>query len=427
MFIAKRFWTITLIQLALFALLYLWLRARYGRRRHFGLVRIMLFSGAGLYLVALWSYFLVGRENWIGPGAQGPFGDFVLRLMLAWFLQGFVLLGVLAGGLGVLYGVRWFDRWRSSRSAASGPEAAGPDGEAISRGGFLARSGALAALAIDAAPLIGTAGVLSGMFLGSREVVTRTVRLQIAGLAEDLKGLRIVQISDIHVGSVITEPYLEFCLDQLRAARGDLLAVTGDLIDFHNRSVPGVGRFLSRARSYFPQGVFVIPGNHDYFHDGLALKRGLAGGAFELLANQRRQVRRGRGEIEIVGVDYPWPFYPGPRHLQKARVRENLARALQGSPAEGPRVLLIHDPTEFEWLRKGRVRFDLMLSGHTHGGQVHLPGPEGGRWIPVERMYPYVDGLYAENDRRLYVNRGLGHGLPLRLDCPPEITVFELS
>ncbi len=421
MYILSRFLKVSLFQIGLFVLLFLWLRSRYGARPWFRVFRRLYPAACVGFLSLFWGYLLVDRRDWFFLAA----GDFVILNLSAWIIASAVLLPLILGAWAVRgLALLWRARAPVARTAAT--ETAG-EVAGIGRRSFFAKTGILAGYAIDLAPVIGQAGILSGMFLGSREIITATVPMPLPGLHEDLRGLRLVQISDLHVGSLITAAYLDMVLDLLAVTRGDLLVVTGDLIDFHNRSIGDVGRFLNRAHALFPLGVLAITGNHDYFDDGAALKRKLRGGDFRLLLNECVRIRRGRGQIEFVGLDYPWPFYPGKIAQRSERALEYFQAAMAGSRGDDPRILLNHDPAEFHWVRN-EARINFTLSGHTHGGQVHVSGPGGGTWIPagsLQSAYPYISGLYRHEERGLYVNRGLGHSLPLRLDCPPEITVFE--
>ena len=434
MFIFERYIHLTVLHALLLVLFYVWLWGRYRQQGWFPFFTI----GYALFTLvpfgAMWGYLLYGREAWFWEEALGLNGEWVIMAGIAYMMAGGVSLLILIGALGLrlaLFAVTWIRATGSGVPDEGGTGARGRAGRGsgeLSRAGFLARGASMAGLGVDLAPVIGTAGVLTGMFLGSREIVTERMSMELPDLHDDLRGLRIVQISDVHVGSLIDDVYLHFCLDQLRAARGDLLVVTGDLIDFHNRAIPDTARFLNRAMAHFPLGVLVVTGNHDYFYDGNVLKRELSRSDFRLLLNERITLSRGRGRLEFVGLEYPWPFYPGRVPERRAAARAYFQRAMRGARRVGPRIVLNHDPAEFQWMQNEDI--DLLLSGHTHGGQVHIPGPNGGSWAPIESLrykWPYVHGHYAADRARLYVNRGLGHSLPLRIECPPEISVFQLS
>lgn len=297
----------------------------------------------------------------------------------------------------------------------------------VSRYEFLRRALSTAAFGVNLLPAATSVTAISGIFLGSREITVIPKEIRISGLHNDLKGLRLVQISDIHIGNLIGERYLNFTVGLIRDARPDYVLVTGDIIDNNNA-------FLPVAASYFAQIAAILRratdkpeerrllgvlGNHDLIDNGLVAGQGLSRAGLRILRNELQTVRRGRGTLQIAGLDYP-PLGRGRTEMMKSY----FAQVKEMRNAETPLVLLNHNPADFEFLKTQSV--DLVLSGHTHGGQINFSRSQNTLLNGAHWMYKYYVDHYAEQGSQLYVNRGLGHWFPLRVNCPPEITVITL-
>ncbi len=290
--------------------------------------------------------------------------------------------------------------------------------DGMSRGDFLRKAGGVAALGINLLPAATSAVAISGMFLGSREIWVNEKQIKIKNLHDDLKGLKAVQLSDIHIGNLIHEKYLDFTLGLIRQAKPDYVFVTGDIIDNNNAFLPLAGKYFSQLRALLPWGhVIGIMGNHDYIDNGDKAAQSFGDAGMNMLRNEVFELRRGRALLQIAGLDYP------PLGSRRAELAEGYFREVQKKlRADRPTIVLNHHPSDFEFLKTQKV--DLVLSGHTHGGQIQFSRDReslmnGARW-----GYKYYIDHYEENGSQLYVNRGLGHWFPLRIACPPEITVF---
>lgn len=298
----------------------------------------------------------------------------------------------------------------------------------ISRSEFLRSALGATAFGVNLLPAATSVTAISGIFLGSREIAVMPKEIRLNGLHDDLKGLRLVQISDIHIGNLIGERYLNFTLGLIRDARPDYVVVTGDIIDNNNVFLPVAANYFALIEAMLRRPtdkpgdsrLLGVLGNHDLIDNGLVAAQGLSRAGLRILRNDVQMVRRGRGKLQIGGLDYP-PLGRGRTEMMKAYFSE----VKEKRSAETPLVLLNHNPADFEFLKYQQV--DLVLSGHTHGGQINFSRSQntllnGARWI-----YKYYVDHYAEQDSQLYVNRGLGHWFPLRMNCPPEITVITLA
>jgi uncharacterized protein len=249
------------------------------------------------------------------------------------------------------------------------------------------------------------------------EVVRRTILIR--NLPDSFQGFRMAQISDIHLVEW-TEPwFLHRVVEEVNKLGVDLVTLTGDFISRGPRDVevaykamPVCAEILSGLRCPRRYGIL---GNHDVNVDSGLVIRSLAANGIPTLVNQYTAIERGRDFIWLCGVDDPGTSVP------------DLTRAIPVHP-RAPVILMAHEPDYADSVRR-HPRFsliDLMLSGHSHGGQVRLPliGPLV--LPPMGRKY--VTGLYRFGGMQLYVNRGIGTvSLPFRFDCPPEITEFTLQ
>jgi predicted MPP superfamily phosphohydrolase len=238
----------------------------------------------------------------------------------------------------------------------------------------------------------------------------RQREVEIVGLPEAFDGYRIAQISDLHCGPFASGRRVARWVDATNRIEADLVAVTGDLIASGSAFVGVVASALGGLRAR--DGAFAAMGNHDYFGDGEAMVSALEAAGLTVLRNRGVEVRRGSGAIYLAGVDDTWTK------------RHDLERALAARPVGMPAVLLAHDPMLFPEAAKMGV--DLVLSGHTHGGQVAVPLLA--RKLNLARLITrFTNGIYRSGVSTLYVNRGLGTtGPPVRLAVAPEIAVLTL-
>jgi predicted MPP superfamily phosphohydrolase len=248
-----------------------------------------------------------------------------------------------------------------------------------------------------------------GVAIRRRWVRTSLVEIPISGLSDDLDGYRIVQLSDLHIGNFDTRSRGLKWARLANELEPDLVVVTGDLVTLGTRFYEDVGEVLGALRAR--DGVFVSMGNHDQW-DPETFCRLIQAKGPSVLRNEHRVVRRGSAELVVAGLD-DW-----------STDRDDLDRALAARPAGAPTVLLSHYPDFFE--EAARRDVDLVLSGHTHGGQIGMPF--AARRMTLSRLArQHAPGLHERGRSRLYVHAGLGTtGPPIRLGVAPEIAVFVL-
>ena len=263
-----------------------------------------------------------------------------------------------------------------------------------------------------AVPLAALALTALGFVNARRTARVVRVEVPLAGLPGALEGLRIVQISDIHVGPTIKQEYLQAIVDRVNALAPDVVAITGDLVDGSVAELASHVAPLAALRAR--HGVFFVTGNHEYYSGVHGWVEELRRLGIRVLHNEHVVLREGEAALVLAGV----PDYTG-HHFDPGH-RSDPAQALAGAPADAPRVLLAHQPRSAP--AAAQAGFDLQLSGHTHGGQF-LP------WrffVPLQQ--PYTAGLHQLGRLQIYVSRGTGYwGPPKRLGAPSEIAELRLS
>jgi predicted MPP superfamily phosphohydrolase len=247
-------------------------------------------------------------------------------------------------------------------------------------------------------------GGIYGCLYERRAVRMTDATIDVAGLPAALAGLRVGLITDVHRSQWVSADEVEYAVNLLRAASPDLIVLGGDYVTWGDRRyVEPAAEGLSGLSAR--HGVFGILGNHD---DAVDMPAALARRGVSMLKNARTRLHI-RGEVlELVGISF-WT----------RRLRE-IASLTQG--AAGPIVLLAHDPRRFA--EAAALRIPLVLSGHTHGGQVVLPviGPVAAKKFPV------VSGFARQGATSMFVSRGIGTVyVPVRINCPPEVAVLTLQ
>lgn len=269
----------------------------------------------------------------------------------------------------------------------------------------------------------GTGALLGGAFLGAagllyaREVEprwleVRRLSLVLPRLAPEFDGYTVVQIGDIHLDDWAKPRRLIGLTEKVNALRPDLISLTGDFLSYSSGGA--VPRRLTEALGALRarDGCVAVLGNHDYLADAEVVRRCLSGAGVRELANDVRTIRRGGSTLHVAGVD----------DLMEGHSRLDLV--LEKLPDAGAAILLAHEP-DFADASSATGRFDLQLSGHSHGGQVRVPLLK--RLVLPPFSQRYTSGLYEVGGMLQYTNRGLGFvKLRLRFLCRPEITLLTL-
>ncbi len=269
-------------------------------------------------------------------------------------------------------------------------------------------------------------GLVKGWW-NHREIEPERVSLSLPWLPENFNNTRIALLSDFHVGLWVRSGLVERSVDTAMSFNPHLIFLLGDFITGATLFLFGkVGGFKEEylevlRHSISPLsarlGVFGVLGNHDFWSGPRAVKRiegGLKAKGVHLLRNSSVSIERGGQRLNVVGVDDYW--------ADSFDLRLALSRM---DPSE-PKILLSHNPDVNERIYP-EMNIKLVLSGHTHGGQVVIPGV-GAPYLPTKFGEKYRAGLASDGDRITYVTRGVGVLVaPIRINCPPEVTLMTLT
>ncbi len=271
--------------------------------------------------------------------------------------------------------------------------------------------------------------IASGTLHGRFNFKTEEVTIKIRGLNSDLDGLRIVQLSDMHLaGFHHHHKVLEKVINMVNALNPDLILNTGDFVTYGWREFGRNDTILSKAKSKY--GNFAILGNHDFgtYHpfyteadreNNVSVINNLVkASGYTVLNDENIKVRIGNATVAMIGITT--------KGSHPDIIHGDLAKAILGTDSADLKILLSHDPNHWEEKVTGKTDIDITLSGHTHGMQLGII-TKGFRWSPSKYFYPNWNGLYLHGQQVQYVNRGLGVlSIPFRIWMPPEITVITL-
>jgi uncharacterized protein len=253
-----------------------------------------------------------------------------------------------------------------------------------------------------------TVGALTGIGahgVAARHRLIRTdVALPMSGLPSSLDGLRIALLTDIHHSALVPADDVRAAVSMALEADPDMIVLGGDYVTFADRAfVEPVAELLAPLNA--PHGVFAILGNHD---DDRDMPAALVRKGFEVLKDQRTRVHIRDESLELVGIRF-W-----------TRRVADIRRVLAG--ARGTTLMLAHDPRRL--VEAAGFGVPGVLSGHTHGGQVVLPGVGA----LAKTRFPILAGLGRSEQTRIFVSRGIGTTyVPIRINCPPEVAVITLQ
>ena len=265
---------------------------------------------------------------------------------------------------------------------------------------------------LAAAALLGVGGLIYARGVEPRLVEVNPVTLTLPRLAPEFDGYRVVQIGDIHLDDWTKPERLTQIVHKVNGLRPDLVAITGDFASYSAEQLDA-RRLVGALRALRAlDGCVAILGNHDYLTDVDLVRRCIRAGGVTELVNGVRTLRRGDAALHVAGID----------DVMEGRSRLDLV--LQKLPESGAAILLAHEP-DFADVSAATGRFDLQLSGHSHGGQIGVPLLR--RLVLPPFSQRYTSGFHEVGGMLQYTNRGLGFvHLRARFLCRPEITVFTL-
>jgi predicted MPP superfamily phosphohydrolase len=284
-----------------------------------------------------------------------------------------------------------------------------------SRRRFLKQSAVL----VSATPFV-AAGY--GLLYGRKDVEVVRQRVRLARLPKGFDSFRIAQLSDIHMGPFTTGDYIRRCVAITNGLKPDLIALTGDYIAWDPGLERSVVSVLASLRA--PHGVFGCLGNHEEESETEAYVSSLfTAQGVRILRQERTPIRLDGDELNLIGIDCPRAQREDEEEYRRDVNRRLHQQLLMPGTAN---ILLSHEPNVFVFDRAADLGIDLILAGHSHGGQLALEFVHRG--LNLSHMfYRYTSGWYEQRSTKLYVNRGIGTtGFPIRLGARPEITLLEL-
>ena len=252
---------------------------------------------------------------------------------------------------------------------------------------------------------------LVGYFMARRVAPVRRIQVPLAGLAPELEGFTIAQISDVHVGPTIRRDFVEAMVDRVNGLQADMVAITGDVVDGSVRELAPHTEPLGRLESR--HGTYLVTGNHEYYSGAQGWIREFRRLGAHVLLNEHVVLQRAGASVAVAGVTDYSAHHFDPRH------RSDPHGAIAGAPEGAVRILLAHQPRSAHHAEQ--AGYHLQLSGHTHGGQFW----PWNFFVPLQQ--PFTAGLNRLGKLWIYINRGTGYwGPPMRFGIPSEITLIRL-
>ncbi len=277
--------------------------------------------------------------------------------------------------------------------------------------------GAAGRFALGVGATLATIASLIG-FAGTRRLIVKRLDVHMPRLPAAFDGLRVVQISDLHVGPHTSQAFLERVAQTVQTENPDLIVVTGDQVDDFEQDVQLFAEAFGDLCA--PLGVFAVAGNHDVYAGWDAVRQGLSDAGLIVLVNEAVSVTRGGRRFWVAGTGDPagksWPRGAGPG------AAPDIDRTLADIPPGEAILVLAHNPALWPALAARGV--DLTLSGHTHYGQLAIPSRG---WSMASLFLKLAMGSHRQGRSLLYINPGTNFwGIPFRIGTPPEVTVLTL-
>ncbi|MCB2203298.1 metallophosphoesterase [bacterium] len=264
-------------------------------------------------------------------------------------------------------------------------------------------------------PLLAITAGGSGVANAYRDPRTPEIPLHFPQLPPELENMRILHISDVHIGYFIGFDDLERIIELASAQKPDLVLITGDFSDDAATYLDAL-RLAGEIPNRY--GIYASIGNHEYFRGIRSIFRSYERGPIPLLLDSGTRVDVNGASLYLAGADDPRSIRNNPEHFYE----QTIDRAMRDAPSDAFSILMSHRPTGFD--RAAQSGIPLTLAGHTHGGQI---GFNGRSLLYALNPEKYMWGLYEKGDSKLYVSAGAGHWFPYRLGCPTELPVYRLT
>lgn len=249
-------------------------------------------------------------------------------------------------------------------------------------------------------------------FVESKTIKIEEIEIRIKNLPVSFKEIKIAHLSDFHSKN-FGEGEKEIT-ENLKRLNPDLVFITGDFIDWTTKDLNSCQDFWKELAKNYSGKIFGVLGNHEHRHPKFkTVKNLLKESGIKILENESEKIEKEGDFIYLIGADDPREGY------------DDIGKAMENAEDDAPKILLAHSPEIFRKVKEKNI--DLVLVGHTHGGQINIPFLVD-FFLPLKHDKKYKSGLFKENSTYLYVNRGIGTTvLPLRFNSPPEITLIKLK
>lgn len=242
-------------------------------------------------------------------------------------------------------------------------------------------------------------------------IIIEKVQVKLSRLPREFDGFRIVQLSDIHHSKFTGLDHINRAIRMANELEPDMIALTGDYVSHEDQYVPPVAEAMGKLRAR--HGVYAVMGNHDHWTNGDLVSDMMKGEGICVLNNEGFRFELDGASIWLAGVD---DLLAG---------LTDLPAALKGAHKKEMKLLLAHNPSIIRMAQPAGI--DLMLSGHTHGGQIRLRETNESSLFPRRRRL-LSSGLHLRGNTQMYITRGIGTVvLPVRYGCPPEVSLIELK
>ncbi|MDB5033197.1 MAG: hypothetical protein JWQ98_438 [Chlorobi bacterium] len=358
---------------------------------------------AGGVVVVLWALGSAARLGWlisIGSGISAVVLTLTLALAVSLPFSGAVLT--------IERLVRWIIAKRRNNQVTVGPVVIDPAPD-HGRRSFV--TGAAATI-----PVVTFASAGFGLISSHGAVRMPELEMRFPDLHHDLDGLRILHLSDIHIGNYVDLDDLEKIMESAQSTRPDLVLVSGDISD-DVAMLPDALRLIAGLKTKY--GTFASLGNHEYFRGIQQIVRIIDAGPIPLLRSSGTSIAIGGGALYIGGADDP--VMMGQRERNHAFLQRSVRAAFDGAPSDAFHLLMSHRPEGLDIAAEEKIPFT--VAGHTHGAQVGFNGRSVLEpWMPKN----YLWGHYRKGGSQLYTSSGVGHWFPFRLGCPPEAPLYVL-
>ena len=261
--------------------------------------------------------------------------------------------------------------------------------------------------------------IAAGLLWGNNSIKTTEYTVSPANLPESFDGFRIVQVSDLH-----NTDFGSRLIEKISDVKPDIIVITGDIIDSYHTKIPIAVEFVQRVCEIAP--VCYVTGNHESrIEEYQSFKEQMEGFGVNVLEGETVEIKRNGEKISLTGID-DTTFFGGETPNEQIIAFSEKLRSLAAAADEETNILLSHKPEYFSLYAE--CGFDVVFSGHAHGGQIRLPFI-GGLYTPDQGFFPeYTEGVHTSGRANMIISRGLGNSIfPLRVFNRPEIVVCEFK